>query len=116
MQALSSRAFIYANREFSDTFHDFVADSSILEPSERPSAYELLNSHQFIRQFVKKIGGEKAKSQIESTISSFWSSMKDKEQEHTSNPQNITQENSYKFECAPQQSSTNYNNDIEWIF
>ena len=37
MQALSSRAFLYANREFSDTFHDFVSECSELEPSETKS-------------------------------------------------------------------------------
>ena len=114
MQALSSRASIYANREFSDAFHDFVSVSSELEPSDRPSAYELLNSHPFIRQFVKKIGSEKAKSQIESVISSFWSRMKDMERESTKT-KNIAQETPYNLECAKPEAS-NYINDIEWVF
>ena len=115
MQALSNRASIYANREFSDTFHDFVSDASILEPSDRPSADELLTSHPFIRQFVKKNGGDKAKSHIESIISIFWSSMKE-EQETASKLQNVTRENTYNFQCTPQKSPTKYLNDIEWIF
>ena len=92
-----------------------MSDSSILEPTERPSAYELLNSHPFIRQFIKKVGGEKAKNHSESLISTFWSSIKDNKSANSIMAQNVTQENSYKFQCGKQQS-TNNAGDVDWVF
>ena len=110
MHALSSRASFYMSRVFSDEFHDFVSDSSILEPAERPSAYDLLNSHPFLRQFVKKVG----KSNYNSILSSFWSNIKEKKT--TSNFKiksvNINPE-TFKF---AQQIPNEHINDVEWMF
>jgi hypothetical protein len=113
LQALSTRASLYANRIFSETFHDFVSDSSILEPTDRPSAYELLNSHPFIRQLSRKSVGEKLKNHPESNIYAFWLSIKDKQTEQSRHkaPTNV-----YKLQCGKQESSRNLSNDFEWIF
>ncbi len=49
---------MYAQRQFSDAFHGFVGDCSLLDASSRPSATRLLSSS-FIKQY-KKSGGELA--------------------------------------------------------
>ena len=100
----------------SDEFHDFVADSSILEPTERPSAYELLNSHPFIRQFTKKTGGDKAKNQSESMIASFWSGIKNKKSTSVCKIETNLSENSSEYDSAEQELSKFNIGDIEWLF
>lgn len=55
LQELKKREAIYSSRKFSATFHNFVADSSVLDASQRPSAGQLLH-HPFVKQ-LKKVGG-----------------------------------------------------------
>ena len=100
---------------FSDDFHDFVADMSIVEPDERPSAYELLNIHPFIRQFVKKTGGDKAKNQNDAILSSFLTSIKDKESPNTFRAQTNENKDSCIGRIEEELPKININN-IEWIF
>ena len=113
---MSSRASLYANRVFSDDFHDFVADASVLEPAERPSAYDLLNSHPYIRQFIKKTGGDKLKNQSDSIISSFWSGIKDKDSTNILLNATNLNENSCNFDSPENELSKININDIEWVF
>ena len=100
---------------FSDDFHDFVADLSIVEPDERPSAYELLNIHPFIRQFIKKTGGDKAKNQSDAIISSFLTSIKDKESPNSFRAQTYENNDSCNGRAEGELPKININN-IEWIF
>ena len=113
---MSSRASLYANRVFSDDFHDFVADASVLEPAERPSAYDLLNSHPYIRQFIKKTGGDKLKNQSDSIISSFWSGIKDKDSTNILLNATNLNESSCNFDSPENELSKININDIEWVF
>ena len=106
---------MYANRVFSDDFHDFVADSSILEPAERPSAYELLSIHPFIRQFMKKIGGDKSKSQSDSIITAFLTGIKNKESPNTFRAHNHKNDNLCNDSVKQDLPKTDIKNN-DWVF
>ena len=117
MQALSSRASFYTSRVFSDAFHEFVADSSILEPAERPSAYELLNSHPFIRQFVKKCGGDKGKQKSGSILASLWSKVQvGKTTDSFKTDCATATENDNLEDAAHLNSKDNVDDNVEWDF
>ena len=88
---------------------------SIVEPDERPSAYELLNIHPFIRQFVKKTGGDKTKNQSDAILSSFLTSIKDKESQNTFRAQTNENKDSCIARIEEELPKININN-IEWIF
>ena len=56
LQALKSKASIYARRSFTESFHDFVEYCSILDANERPSAKEFLTSNSFLKLPKKSSG------------------------------------------------------------
>jgi len=57
LEALQTRSSLYADRAFSDVFHEFVDLCSILDANQRPNAKDLLANHSFLAANNKKSSG-----------------------------------------------------------